>query len=78
MATTSETGSRTKKARPARASGRNAPSSAGDAVYGLGLVGALVYFLSTSRSGADRVLAVGKALVWPAVLVYRAFKVLGA
>jgi hypothetical protein len=46
-------------------------------VYGLGMIGALVYFLGTAESGRDYVLAFGKALVWPALLVYKAFRVLG-
>ncbi len=59
------------------ASRRNAPPAGGGAVYGLGMIGALVYFLGSAESGRDHVLAVGKAIVWPALLVYRAFKVLG-
>jgi len=59
------------------ASNRNAPPAGGGAVYGLGMIGALVYFLGSAESGRDYVLAVGKAVVWPALLVYRAFKVLG-
>jgi len=59
------------------ASTRGAPPVGGGAVYGLGMIGALVYFLGSAESGRDYVLAVGKAMVWPALLVYRAFKVLG-
>ena len=55
---------------------RNAPPAGGGAVYGLGMIGALVYFLGSARSGQDYVLALGKAVVWPAILVYRAFTVL--
>ena len=56
---------------------RSAPAASGGPVYGLGMIGALVYFLGTAKSGQDYVLAIGKATVWPALLVYRAFKVLG-
>lgn len=59
------------------ASTRNAPPAGGGAVYGLGMIGALVYFLGSAESGGDYVLAIAKAVVWPALLVYRAFKVLG-
>ena len=59
------------------ASTRNAPPAGGGAVYGLGMIGALVYFVGSADSGKEYVLAVGKAIVWPALLVYRAFKVLG-
>jgi hypothetical protein len=41
------------------------------------MIGALVYFVGSADSGKEYVLAVGKAIVWPALLVYRAFKVLG-
>jgi hypothetical protein len=56
---------------------RNAPPPASGAVYGLGMIGALVYFLASAKTPADVVLAVAKAMVWPSLLVYRAFKVLG-
>jgi hypothetical protein len=56
---------------------KSAPPPSGGAVYGLGMIGALAYFLGTAGSGTDYVLAFGKAVVWPAILVYRAFKVLG-
>jgi hypothetical protein len=63
--------------RRGRATARSSPSPAGGAVYGLGMIGALVYFIGTAQSGPDYVLAFGKAMVWPALLVYRAFKTLG-
>jgi uncharacterized membrane protein len=53
------------------------PPAGGGAVYGLGMIGALVYFLGTAETRWDYVLAFGKALVWPALLVHRAFRVLG-
>ena len=56
---------------------RNAPPPSGGAVYGLGMIGALVYFHGTGESTSDRALAFGKALVWPALLVYKAFQRLG-
>ena len=59
------------------ASTRNAPPAGGGAVYGLGMIGALAYFLGSAESGRDYFLAFGKAIVWPALLVHRAFKVLG-
>ena len=59
------------------ASTRNTPPAGGGAVYGLGMIGALAYFLGSAKSGQDYFLALGKATVWPALLVYRAFKVLG-
>ena len=47
------------------------------AVYGLGLIGAAVYFIGTATSFWIGVLGFLKALVWPAFLVYQAFKFLG-
>ena len=52
----------------------NAPSGA---IYGLGLIGAAVYFISAASSFWLGVLGFVKALVWPALLVYEAFKFLG-
>ena len=60
-----------------RVTTRSSPPPAGGAVYGLGMIGALVYFLRTAESRQDYVLAVGKAVVWPAILVYLAFRRLG-
>jgi hypothetical protein len=42
----------------------------GDAVYGLGIIGALVYYLSHATSFWNGVLGIFKALVWPALVVY--------
>ena len=50
--------------------------SAGDAVYGLGLVGAAIYFISSATTFWAGVIGFLKAIVWPAFLVYEAFKVL--
>ena len=49
-------------------------SASSGAVYGLGLIGALVYFISHATSFWLGVLGVIKAIVWPAILVYEAFK----
>ncbi|WP_448629334.1 hypothetical protein [Cellulomonas soli] len=46
------------------------------AVYGLGLIGALVYFWQQADGFVEYVVAVLKALVWPAYLVYEAFSTL--
>ena len=48
--------------------------SAGDAVYGLGFIGAAIYFISTATGFWMGVLGVLKAIVWPAYLVYLAFQ----
>lgn len=49
-------------------------STGAGAVYGLGLIGALVYFLGQANSFSEGLLGILKALVWPALLIY---KVLG-
>lgn len=48
----------------------------GSAVYGLGLIGAIVYFIGTATTFWLGVLGFLKALVWPAFLVYYAFQFL--
>ncbi len=48
------------------------------ALYGLGMIGAVVYFISTATSFWTGVYGVFKALVWPAFLVYYALRALGA
>jgi hypothetical protein len=60
------------RSRRPRAAGR-APG-AGDAVYGFGLIGALVYYVQQADGFWQGVLAVLKALVWPAFLVYDLLK----
>lgn len=45
--------------------------AAGGAVYGLGLIGALVYYIQHADSFSMGLLGVLKALVWPAMLVYQ-------
>jgi hypothetical protein len=52
------------------------PQPQGGAVYGLGMIGALVYFAGTAQTGKDYALAVAKATVWPALMVYRVFRFL--
>lgn len=56
---------------------RGAPPPSGGAVYGLGFIGALVWFWGQADGVGGHALGVLKALVWPAFLVHDAFKVLG-
>lgn len=49
---------------------------AANVVYGLGFVGAAVYFISHATGFWLGVLGFLKALVWPALLVYEAFRLL--
>jgi hypothetical protein len=50
----------------------------GGAVYGLGFVGAAIYYVSNSTTFWMGVLGILKALVWPAFLVYEVLKLVGA
>ncbi len=52
-----------------------APSGA---VYGLGLIGAAIYFIMQATGFWAGVLGILKAIVWPAFLVFEALKTLGA
>lgn len=51
-------------------------SHPGNAVYGLGFIGALVFYVQQSESFWSMLLGFLKALVWPAMLVYDALKAL--
>ena len=45
-------------------------SGGGDAVYGIGVIGAWVYYLKRATTNQERALGLAKGLVWPAFLVY--------
>jgi len=46
-------------------------------IYGLGFVGAAIYYISTATTFWMGVVGFLKAIVWPAFLVYEALKYLG-
>lgn len=48
------------------------------AVYGLGFIGAVIYYISNATTFWLGALGVLKAIVWPAFLVYEALKLLNA
>ncbi len=52
-------------------------NASSNAVYGLGLIGAAIYFISTATSFWIGVLGFLKAIIWPVFLVYEALKHLG-
>jgi len=52
-------------------------NSCGGALYGLGFIGAVVYYISTANSFWMGVLGFLKAIVWPAFLVFEWMKFLG-
>jgi hypothetical protein len=43
----------------------------GSGVYGLGFIGAVIYYLQLATGFWDGVLGIIKALFWPAFLVYK-------
>lgn len=53
-------------------------STSSNAVYGLGFIGAVIYYIMQATGFWMGVLGFLKALVWPAILVYEALKKLGA
>jgi len=46
-------------------------------IYGLGFIGAVIYYLQHASGFWDGVLGIFKALVWPAVLIYKLMEFLG-
>jgi hypothetical protein len=49
----------------------------GGGVYGLGLIGALVYYFQNSVVFMDYLVGFFKAVFWPAFLIYKVFNLLG-
>jgi hypothetical protein len=47
-------------------------------IYGVGFIGAVIYYISTATDFWMGVLGFLKALVWPGFLVYELLKFLGA
>jgi hypothetical protein len=47
-----------------------------DAVYGIGMIGAWVYYIGRAKTWQEGVAGFFKGLVWPAFLVYGAFSAL--
>ena len=52
-------------------------NSCGGGIYGLGFIGALIYYISTATGFWIGVLGVLKSIAWPAFLVYELLKYLG-
>lgn len=42
-----------------------------DAIYGIGVIGALVYFLQHATTFMEGLIGIGKAIFWPGVVLYR-------
>ncbi len=54
----------------------NRRAGGGNAVYGLGLIGALVYYIQHAHGFWSVILGILKALVWPAFVIYDLLKFL--
>ena len=53
---------------------RKGAGAGGGAVYGLGLIGAAVYYFQQASDFWSYVLALPKAIVWPALVIYQLLK----
>lgn len=56
--------------------GKFGGNASGGAIYGLGFIGAVVYYIGSASTFWLGVLGFLKAIVWPAFLVYEALKFL--
>jgi len=53
-------------------------TSCGGGIYGVGFIGAVIYYISTAETFWMGVLGILKSLVWPAFVVFELLKFLGA
>jgi hypothetical protein len=53
---------------------RKAAGASGGAVYGLGLIGAAVYYFQQASDFWSYVFALPKAIFWPAFVIYQLLK----
>lgn len=49
-------------------------AAGGGAVYGMGFIGAIIYFIQHADTFWIGVLGILKAIVWPAILIYKALE----
>jgi len=56
--------------------GHGNPCSSSGAIYGLGVVGALFYFLTGATTFGAVMLGIGKAIVWPALVMFKVLTML--
>lgn len=55
----------------------HASGASGGGVYFFAFIGAVIYFLQQATTFGEGVIGVLKAIVWPAILVYKLFGFLG-
>lgn len=53
-------------------------NNTGGAVYALGFLGALIYFIQVAEGFGDGAIGLLKAIFWPAFLVFELFMYIGA
>jgi len=53
-----------------------AAQGGGDAVYGIGMIGAWVYYIGRAKTVKEGVLGFLKGFAWPAIVVYEVLKLL--
>ncbi len=51
-------------------------NAGGGAIYGIGVIGALIYYLQHATSIFDGIIGIIYAIFWPAVVVYKALDLL--
>jgi hypothetical protein len=49
----------------------NCGSGGSNAIYGLGVIGALFYFLKGASSFGAIMIGIGKSIFWPAILMFK-------
>jgi hypothetical protein len=56
--------------------GKNAGAAGGGVIYGLGILGAWVWFFQEADTFWEYILVVFQGLFWPAFMVYEVFRAL--
>ena len=51
-------------------------NASGGAIYGIGMLGALVYFISHATSFWGGLVGILESIFWPAVVLYRVLEIL--
>ncbi|MEK7181957.1 MAG: hypothetical protein AAB615_02395 [Patescibacteria group bacterium] len=55
----------------------HASGASGGGIYFFAFIGALIYFLQQATTFGEGVIGLLKAIVWPAILIYKLFGFLG-
>lgn len=51
-------------------------ASSGNAIYGLGVIGAMVYYFQQATTFWEGTMAIFKATFWPAMILYKVLELL--